>query len=112
MAETYRTHKEIYEEARLNKRSNPELINVRLVEYSSVPPKPTRPHLFFIAISVLASLPLAVAFIPEYLDHCVNDPETAERALGISGLGSVEQFGLLRAIRSMIRALGEHGQAS
>ncbi len=73
---------------------SPELIIARLAEYPLVPPKPTRPCLFAMLMAVIRG----------HVERRVNDPEAAGRALGISGLGSVEQFGLLRVFHRMVRA--------
>lgn len=92
---TYRELKREYEQARLNAASNANLINVRPVEYAPVPVKPRFPRILviFLAIPLGIGLSVSIALLREYLDHRVEDPDTAEAALGIPCLGSVPKLG-------------------
>ncbi len=91
---TYLDYNRKHEEARLSELSNTDMINVRLIEYSAVAVTPRFSRLFLILVSIPAGLICAflIAFIREYLDHRITDPEVAERALSIPHLGSIEYF--------------------
>jgi uncharacterized protein involved in exopolysaccharide biosynthesis len=92
---TYEEHKRKYENARIAEFSGPDLINVRIVDYSPVPVRPDHSNLFFIAISIAAGFIFAVtvAFIREYFDSSVSEPAEIERILGIPEIGSLGKFG-------------------
>jgi uncharacterized protein involved in exopolysaccharide biosynthesis len=91
----YTSLKQRYEDARTAELANPDTINVRLAEYAPVPnPRPRFSRLFFIMISVVVGLLVAIliAMVHEYFDHRVQNPEDAEGALGVPVLGSIERL--------------------
>jgi uncharacterized protein involved in exopolysaccharide biosynthesis len=94
--ESYLTYRRKFEEAKASELSDTDMVNIRLVEYAMVPNRPARNRIFYIFIAVLGSLVISIciAFIREYFDHQVSDPDTAEIILGIPSLGSVEKIGL------------------
>jgi uncharacterized protein involved in exopolysaccharide biosynthesis len=91
---SYREYQGRYEDARLNELANPEVVNVRVMEYAEVPRRPAHSRLFYVAISVVGGfiLSLSIALIREYFDHRVADPDMAEELLGIPALGSIERI--------------------
>lgn len=91
---SFREYQGRYEDARLNELANPDVVNVRVLEYADVPNRPTHARLFYIAISVVGGfiLALGIALIREYFDHRVTDPDLAEQLLGIPALGSIERI--------------------
>lgn len=91
-----------FEEDRMNELANTSMVNVRLVEYASVPSRPRYSRLFLIFIAAAGGLVMAVmlALVLEYFDHRVEEPDDAESALGVPVVGSVN-----RLSRQEIRAL-------
>jgi len=91
---SYREYQGRYEDAQLDELANPDVVNVRVMEYAEVPSRPTRSRLFYIAISVVGGfiLSLGIALIREYFDHRVVDPDIAEQLLGSPALGSIERI--------------------
>ncbi|MEQ8662882.1 MAG: hypothetical protein RLW62_18875 [Gammaproteobacteria bacterium] len=84
-----------YEAARLDAASTTNAINVRPIEYASVPVKPWFPRLLviFLSLPLGFGLSVSIALLREYLDHRVSDPDTAEAALGLPCVGSVPWLG-------------------
>ena len=82
-----------YEEARMNDLANTDVVNVRVVEYAPVPTRPNHSRIFYIALSIVGGmiLSIAIAFIREYFDHGVSDPDSVEQLLGVPVLGSIEK---------------------
>lgn len=90
---SYLEYETRHEEQRLHNLANPEVVNVRIIEYASAPAKPNHSRLYYIALGALGGLfiSIAIAFIKEYFDHRVTDPELVSRLLGVPTLGSVER---------------------
>ncbi len=87
-----------YEQERARESAPENLVNVKVIEYAAVPPRPKRSRMFFIKVAILGGFLLAVliAFLREYFDTRVSTPDAAERALGVPVVGSV---GKSRALR-------------
>jgi uncharacterized protein involved in exopolysaccharide biosynthesis len=90
---SYQEYQRRYEEQRLGALSNPDVVNVRVIEYASVPVKPDHSRLFYIILGIGggAILALAIAVIKEYFDHRVTDPDAIQELLGLPALGSLER---------------------
>jgi uncharacterized protein involved in exopolysaccharide biosynthesis len=85
----YRTR---FEEERAKEGITENLVNARVVQAATVPAQPTFSRMTRIGIGAFGGLMvgLLLAFIREYFDQRVEDPESAERALGgVPVLGSV-----------------------
>jgi len=78
-------------QAKTTEFANPGTTNVRVVEYATVPPVPNHSRLFFVALSVVGGLVLAVsiAMVREYFDQRVSRIDVAEAVLGLPILGAV-----------------------
>ena len=87
-------YKKQYDEAKLKEISPTALINVRVVDYATIPDTPAHPRLFVILISSIIGFVLALvaAFLREYFDHSMSDPVMIEDIIGIPQAGSVEWF--------------------
>lgn len=92
---SYQEYQKRYEEERLNDLANPDVVNVRVIEYASVPSRPAHSRLFYVLLGAIGAffLTFVIALIQEYFDHRVSDPDTVADLLGIPTLGSVERAG-------------------
>ena len=90
---TIQSYKNRYEEEQLVSQSNPDVINVLIIEKATPPTRPGHSRLFYILLATAGGLLLsfAIAFIKEYFDHRVTDPEVAAQLLGVPTLGSLEK---------------------
>ncbi len=89
--QSFRDYKQRYDEARLGEATDVNMVNVRVVDFASVPERPTYSRLFLIGIAIAGALILAllIAVVREYFDRRVFSPDVAERILGVPSLGSV-----------------------
>jgi uncharacterized protein involved in exopolysaccharide biosynthesis len=94
---SYEEYQKRYEEERLSDLANPDVVNVRVIEYATVPVQPGHSRLFYVVLGAFGGLILtfAIALIREYFDHRVSDPTTVADLLGIPTLGSVERAGII-----------------
>ena len=71
--------------------ANPGTTNVRVVQYATVPPTPNHSRLFYILLSIVGGLVLAIsiAMVREYFDQRVSRIDVAEAVLGLPILGAV-----------------------
>lgn len=92
---SYQEYQKRYEEGRLSDLANPDVVNVRVIEYAVAPTRADHSRIFYIALAVVGGfiLSLAIAFIREYFDHRVSDPDAVAQLLGVPTLGSVERVG-------------------
>ncbi len=90
----YEFYKNKSEEAYLTKIGNVEISNVRVVDYSVIPARPTHSRFFYIVLSVVAGsiFSISIAFIREYFDRQITDPGIVEQILGAPEIGSIEKF--------------------
>lgn len=93
---SYQEYQKRYEEERLSDLSNPDVVNVRVIEYAAAPTRADHSRLFYIILAVAGGIVLtfAIAFIREYFDHRVSDPDAVAKLLGVPTLGSVERVGI------------------
>jgi len=91
---SYQEYQRRYEDERLTDLANPEVVNIRIIDSATAPTQPIHSRIFYIAISVAGGflLTLAIAFIREYFDHRIYDPDIVAEILGIPTLGSVERI--------------------
>jgi uncharacterized protein involved in exopolysaccharide biosynthesis len=84
-----------YEDAVAREQAPRALINSRVVQYASVPLSPRFSRLMLIELGIVAGLFLAlvIAFIRQYFDQRIHDPDAAEAALGLPVLGSIPRMG-------------------
>lgn len=94
---SYQDYQKRYEEERLNDLANPDVVNVRVIEYAAVPTRPAHSRLFYVLLGVIGGFAMTfiIALIREYFDHRVTDPNAVADLLGIPTLGSVERAGTL-----------------
>lgn len=94
---SYQDYQKRYEEERLNDLANPDVVNVRVIEYAAVPTRPGHSRLFYVLLGVIGGFAMTfiIALIREYFDHRVTDPNAVADLLGIPTLGSVERAGTL-----------------
>lgn len=94
---SYEEYQKRYEQERLNALANPDVVNVRVIEYATVPNRPGHSRIFYVVLAAVGGfiLTFAIALIREYFDHRVSDPDTVEQLLGIPALGSIERSGFL-----------------
>ena len=80
-----------YEEALSREQAPRDLVNSRVVEYASVPLNPRFSRLMLIQLGLVGGFVFAVliAFLRQYFDQRIQDPEAAEAALGLPVLGSI-----------------------
>jgi tyrosine-protein kinase Etk/Wzc len=80
-----------YEDELAREQAPRALINSRVVQYAPVPLSPRFSRLMLIELGVVTGLFLAlvIAFIRQYFDQRVHDPDAAEAALGLPVLGSI-----------------------
>lgn len=92
---SYQEYQKRYEEERLNDLANPDVVNVRVIEYAAEPTRANHSRLFYIILAAIGGLilSLAIAFIREYFDHRVSDPHAVAQLMGVPTLGSVERVG-------------------
>lgn len=90
---SYQDYQKRYEEGRLDSQANPQMVNVRIVEYASAPTRAKHSRIFYIVLAFAGGtlLSVGIALIREYFDHRVTDPDTIARILGVPTLGSVER---------------------
>lgn len=81
---TYERFLQLLEDATLTNQATSGASNVRVIEYSSVPLRPDKDRLFYIAIALIAGLgmSIAMALLREYFDQRVERVDVAERVLG------------------------------
>ena len=82
-----------YQDEQIVNLANPEVINVLIIEKAVAPTRPGHSRLFYIILATFGGLllSLAIAFIKEYFDHRVTDPEEASKLLAVPTLGSIEK---------------------
>ena len=87
------SYKNRYQDEQLVSLANPDVINVLIIEKAVPPTRPGHSRLFYIVLAAAGGmlLSLAIAFIKEYFDHRVTDPEVASQLLGIPTLGVLEK---------------------
>ena len=87
------SYKSRYQDEQLVSLANPDVINVLIIEEAVPPTRPGHSRLFYIVLAAAGGLLLsfAIAFIKEYFDHRVTDPEVASQLLGVPTLGSLEK---------------------
>ena len=92
--QTLRTLRNQYDDAVVTERSDPRLVNVRLVSAAPLPLKPSPSRAFFILIALIAGAIMGplLAIIREYLDRRPDDIAEIERMLGLPGLGVVPEL--------------------
>jgi uncharacterized protein involved in exopolysaccharide biosynthesis len=92
LEKSYQDYQKRYEEGRLDSQANPQMVNVRVIEYASVPTRAKHSRIFFILLAVAGGVLLSVgiALTREYFDHRVTDPDTVAQILGVPTLGSIE----------------------
>lgn len=80
-----------YEDALAREQAPRDLVNSRVVEYASVPLSPRFSRLMLIQLGIIGGFLFALlaAFLRQYFDQRIHDPETAEAALGLPVLGSI-----------------------
>jgi len=90
----YLAYREQFERASISSAGSKNVVNVRVVDYASVPARPRFSRLFLIAVAAALGAVLAVglAMVREHFDHRVVTPAMAERALGVPVLGSIERL--------------------
>lgn len=93
LEKSYQDYQKRYEEGRLDSQANPQMVNVRIVEYASVPMRAKHSRIFYILLAFVGGIVLSVgiALIREYFDHRVTDPDTVAQILGVPTLGSIER---------------------
>ena len=86
-------YKNRYQDEQLVSLANPDVINVLIIEKAVPPSRPSHSRLFYIILAAAGGMLLsfAIAFIKEYFDHRVTDPEIASQLLGVPTLGSLEK---------------------
>ena len=91
---SYLDYQKRYEEEKLNDLANTDVVNVRIIYYAEAPLRPNHSRLFYIILSIAGGIifSIAIAFIREYFDHRVYDPDTVTQIMGIPSLGSVEKI--------------------
>ncbi|MBI1398049.1 MAG: hypothetical protein GC151_18905 [Betaproteobacteria bacterium] len=101
LQDSLRDYTKRYEDARLNETASAATVNVSAVDRATVASRPNHSRLFYIAISLLAGLPLAVlvAAIREYFDQRLVSSAHIEEVLTIPHLGTVAE--LPRAVLRM-----------
>lgn len=91
LQKSYLMYRERLDRSLADQSGNASLVNVRLVDYPSVPQKPLRSRMQRIMMGLAAGVVLALglAFVREYFDHTVRQPEDIARHVNIPVLGSV-----------------------
>lgn len=92
LEKSYQDFQKRYEEGNLDSQANPQMVNVRVIEYASVPSRAKHSRIFYILLALAGGVLLSVgiALTREYFDHRVTDPDTVARILGVPTLGSIE----------------------
>lgn len=87
------SYKKRYQDEQLVSLANPDVINVLIIEKAVPPTHPGHSRLFYIILAAAGGvlLSFAIAFIKEYFDHRVTDPEVVSQLLGVPTLGSLEK---------------------
>ena len=87
------SYKNRYQDEQLVSLANPDVINVLIIEKAVPPTRPGHSRLFYIILAAAGGILLsfAIAFIKEYFDHRVTDPEVVSQLLGVPTLGSLEK---------------------
>ena len=90
---SYQDYLTRYEHERLNELANPDVVNVRVIEYAVEPTRPTHSRIYYIALAAAGGflLSFGIAFIKEYFDHRVTDQDVVAEILGVPTLGSIEK---------------------
>ena len=93
LEKSYQDYQRRYEEGRLDSQANPQMVNVRIIEYASVPMRANHSRIFYILLAFAGGtlLSVGIALIREYFDHRVTDPDTVAQILGVPTLGSIER---------------------
>lgn len=92
LEKSYQDFQKRYEEGNLDSQTNPQMVNVRVIEYAAVPSRAKHSRIFYILLATAGGVLLSVgiALTREYFDHRVEDPDTVARILGVPTLGSIE----------------------
>lgn len=87
----YVFYRERLNTARAAQVADASLVNIRVIDYPSLPQRPTRPRLFFLVLAVVggAVLAFSLALVREYFDHAVYSAGDIERFFDLPVLGSV-----------------------
>ncbi len=83
-----------YQEALVEEASDKRSRMVKVIEYATVPIKPSSPRLllnFLIAIMLGPLLSSGLVLLLEYLDHSIDTPEDSKHYLNLPVLGSVDE---------------------
>jgi len=90
---TYLFYRDRWDRASADEAGDKSLVNVRVIDYPSVPEKPVHSRLFRIAEGFLAGLILAlgVALIRDYFDHNIYGPGDVSSRLSVPVLGTVRR---------------------
>jgi len=90
---TYRFYRERWDRATADAAGELSLVNIRAVDYPSLPVRRDHSRLFVIFIAFAGSLvfALAVGLIWHYFDHTVHDPRDVASNLNVPVLGSVRR---------------------
>lgn len=90
---TIQSYTKRYQDEQIVNLANPDVINVLIIEKAVAPTRPGHSRLFYIILATIGGLllSLAIAFIKEYFDHRVTDPEEASKLLAVPTLGSIEK---------------------
>jgi len=94
LQDSYSSLQRSYEDIRLAEANAMDTITV--VEPAEVPKTPVRPKPLtnaLLAAAVGAMLGTGIAFLIEYMDDTLKDPDDVERTLGLSTLGTITRFG-------------------
>jgi uncharacterized protein involved in exopolysaccharide biosynthesis len=83
-----------FDEARALEAATIDMLNVRVIEFSDVPRKPTNPRILVMVLSLPVgfALALALALLFEYFDRRLHDPRAAQSVLNLPSLGSVPRL--------------------
>ncbi len=90
---TIQSYSKLFQDEQIINLANPEVVNVLIIEKAVAPSRPNHSRFFYILLATFGGLllSLAIAFIKEYFDHRVTDPEVASMLLGVPTLGSIEK---------------------
>jgi uncharacterized protein involved in exopolysaccharide biosynthesis len=89
---SYLAYQDQFDRASISAAGDKNVVNVRVVDYASVPARPAYSRLFLIGVAtgVGLLLGLVAAMVREYFDHRVVTPALAEKLLGVPVLGFIE----------------------
>ena len=90
---TYLFYRDRWDRASADEAGDKSLVNVRLIDYPSVPQKPTQSRLFQIAQGFLVGVFLAIgiALVRDYFDHNIYGPSDVRSRLSVPVLGTVRK---------------------